>query len=102
MDSRSAGGRSSRISAYDRICLLIPLSLLQTANVRMVGSIMRRNLLTSMCLNTLTDDKGNVDMHLVLKVILDVKRHIVYLQGLTNTHSLLYTTTYTHPFLVSF
>jgi len=53
-------------------------------------------------MNTLTDDKGNVDMHLVLKVILVVKRHIVYLQGLTDTHSLLYTTTYTHPFLVSF
>lgn len=63
---------------------------------------MQRNLLTSMCMNTLTDDKGNVDMHLVLKVILDVKRYTVYLQGLTDTHSLLYNTTYTHPFLVSF
>lgn len=67
----------------------------------MVGSVMQRNLLTGMCKNTLTDDKGNVDMHLVLKVILDAKRLIVYLQGLTDTH-LLHTTIYTHPFLFSF
>lgn len=82
--------------------MLILLSLLQTANVRTVGSVMQRNLLTGICKSALTDDKGNVDMHLVLKVILDAKRLIVYLQGLTDTHSLLCTITYTHPFLVSF
>lgn len=51
---------------------------------------MQGNLFTDMCMNTLTDDKGNVDMHLVLEVILDVKRHIMYLQGLTDTELVIY------------